>query len=297
MSPRKMLRISDVFISHRHMDHFMGFDQLLRCLLGRQKRLRLFGPSGTIAAVEHKLRAYSWNLISNYDGELVICVRETGPDGQITRAEFHGRTGFERIDVESPASGAGLLLDEPGFSVRSVALDHGVPSMAFALQERAQINIWRNRIEAMGLATGPWLRAFKDAVLRNENDAFPVPVEWTAPCRENPPELPLGKLKREIMGITRGRKIAYVVDVVWSSSNADKIISLAEEADHLFIEATFLHQEKERAAARSHLTAHQAGTLAGRARVKHFTIFHHSPRYRGRELELKNEALAAFRAS
>ena len=53
VAPRKLLRIEHVFISHRHMDHFIGFDHLLRCLLGREKKLHVWGPSGMIAAKFH----------------------------------------------------------------------------------------------------------------------------------------------------------------------------------------------------------------------------------------------------
>jgi ribonuclease Z len=51
MAPRKLLRLSDVFVTHRHMDHFAGFDQLLWHLLGREKVLNLYGPAGMIDAV------------------------------------------------------------------------------------------------------------------------------------------------------------------------------------------------------------------------------------------------------
>ncbi len=51
LAPRKILRISDIFVSHTHMDHFVGFDQLLRISLGREKNLRLFGPPGFVAQV------------------------------------------------------------------------------------------------------------------------------------------------------------------------------------------------------------------------------------------------------
>ena len=60
LPPRKLLRISDIFITHRHMDHFVGFDHLLRFVLGREKVVRLYGPAGLIDAIEAKLRAYTW---------------------------------------------------------------------------------------------------------------------------------------------------------------------------------------------------------------------------------------------
>ena len=297
LPPHKLLRISDAFVTHRHMDHFIGFDQLLRCLLGRDKRIRLFGPAGLIEAVEHRLRAYSWNLIQNYEGNLILDVNETGETGRLSTARFQGRSGFAReLEGASVPDGA-VLLEEPGFNVRSVHLDHGIPTLAFALEERAQINIWRNRLEAIGLKTGPWLKAFKEAVLRNEPAETAVPVGWAVGHEQMPAHLPLGKLRQEIMRVTKGRKIVYVVDAAFTKANVEKIVPLADGADLLFIEAMFLHEDLEHAIARHHLTARQAGTLARMARVKRLITFHHSPRYRGREDCLHREAEAAFHAS
>jgi len=108
LAPRKLLRVSDVFVTHLHMDHFAGFDQLLRRLLGREKTLGVYGYKGIIDAVEHKLRAYTWNLIEGYDGNLVFCVTEIDEAGRLTSAQFSGRTRFQRSDGEA-ARDAALL--------------------------------------------------------------------------------------------------------------------------------------------------------------------------------------------
>src|SRR2546427_2467426 len=57
-----LLRIEAVFVSHTHMDHFMGFDQLLRLFLARDSGLRLYGPAGLADCVAGKLARYTWDL-------------------------------------------------------------------------------------------------------------------------------------------------------------------------------------------------------------------------------------------
>ncbi|MFA9562510.1 MAG: ribonuclease Z, partial [Nitrospirota bacterium] len=51
LSPTSLLRVQDIFLSHTHMDHFIGFDRLLRVALGRGKRIRFYGPPGLIANI------------------------------------------------------------------------------------------------------------------------------------------------------------------------------------------------------------------------------------------------------
>lgn len=296
LPPRKLLRISDVFITHRHMDHFAGFDHLLRFLLGRDKVVRLFGLPGLIDAIDAKLRAYTWNLVAGYDGNLVLHAIELQPADRLAVAKFAGRQGFVRVEDNDRSIEGGLLLDEPGLQVRATTLDHGIPVLGFALQERAHINIWRNRLDHLGLAVGPWLRAFKDAVVRGDPEDTPVSVAW-AQQTSRPDQVPLGQLKREIMRVTAGRKIAYVVDIAFTPQNIGKVVDLANGADILFIEGGFLDVDAADAALRRHLTAGQAGTIARLAGVKRLETLHYSPRYQGNGTALAREAAAAFRAS
>jgi ribonuclease Z len=294
LAPRKLLRVSDVFITHRHMDHFAGFDHLLRVLLGREKTLRLYGPPGTIDAVEHKLKAYTWNLIEGYDGELTLSVCELDTLGRMACAHFSGRSRFERRLEDARQKPDGLLIKETNLELRAATLDHGIPVLAFALQERAGINICRNKAEELGLAVGPWLRGFKEAVVSGAGDDALISVVWREPSAAKPDLLPLGRLKTEIMRLAKGRKIAYVVDCAFTEANQVKIVDLAADADLLFIEATFLDADAEIALARRHLTARQAGTLARRAGVKRLATLHYSPRYKGEGFRLAAEAQEAF---
>ncbi|WP_019623823.1 ribonuclease Z [Thioalkalivibrio thiocyanoxidans] len=294
LPPRRALRLSDVFISHAHMDHFIGFDTLLRLLLGRDAHLRLHGPPGLIEHAGHHLQGYTWNLLHNYTTELVFEVSEFAADGRHARARFRSGDNFRRQDVAPPAFAGGVLLDEPGFRIRAAQLDHGIPCLGFMLEEKTHINVWRNRLDALGLPTGPWLAHLKRLVREEAPDDTPVEIAWHDRHGEHRRELPLGYLRQEVLQETRGQKIAYVTDVAFHEANRRAIVALARGADLFYIEAPFLDAAAPRAAATAHLTARQAGRLAREAGVRRVIPFHFSPRHSGDEPVLEAEVLAAF---
>lgn len=294
LPPRKLLRVSHVFVSHAHMDHFCGFDRLLGVCLGRAQRLEFYGPPGFIERVEHKLSAYTWNLIANNEIDFIIGVTEFHEDRLADAAEFHTKDAFRRKGVEPRATPGGVLLDEEEFRIRAVTLDHGIPCLAFALEEELRINVWKDRLQRLGLSVGPWLNRLKQAVRRG----LPDDVLFSAPSAgggdKKEVAISLGQLRAEVLHVTAGEKIVYVVDVAFHEANAQRIVSLARGADQLYIETVFLAADAAIAAKRCHLTAAQAGSLARLAGVKHFTPFHFSPRYIGRDEQLRAEAGVAF---
>jgi len=294
LAPRHILRIGHVFVSHTHMDHFVGFDRLLRICLGRGHTVRLFGPPGFAAQVEAKLRAYTWNLVHNYDTDFTLLATEYHPDGTYHSARFRCREAFAREDGWEGTARSGILLDEPAFRVLGWHLDHKIPSLAFRFEEKAHVNVWKNRLVELGLPTGPWLKDLKAAVLKGEPDDTAFRVRWSD--RHGPHErlYRLGELKAEVIRVVRGQHVAYVVDAAPTDENAERIVALAKDADVLYIETPFLEQHADRARATSHLTAALAGRLAREAGVGRMVPFHFSARYGTDEGPLVAEAEAAF---
>lgn len=289
LPPRKILRLSHIFVSHTHIDHFIGFDHLLRLCLGREKQVHLFGPPGFTARVEHRLASYTWNLVESYPTDFTVVAAELHPDGRSISAEFHCRRGFVRENDRTEQLHGGIILDEETFRIRTAFLDHKTACLAFALEEKSHVNIMKNRLQELGLPTGPWLAELKRDVVRGEADDKRFRAWWHGAGVVVERYFVLGELKEMILQVVPGQKIAYVTDAACTPANAAKIVDIARGADCLFIEAAFLHAECERAGERHHLTALQAGLLARQAGVARAIPFHFSPRYQGMEDTLRGE--------
>jgi len=292
LASKDVLKTSHVFVTHTHMDHFAGFDRLLRLFLGREKNLYIYGPEGFLSNLEGKLAGYSWNLVEQYKTGLTLHATEVHPDHLITRRYLcTSRFVPEKDDAIQPY--AGILLEEPGLSVLARIFDHKMPCLGFAIKEKFHVNILKNRLDDLGLETGPWLKKFKQALYSRYDPDTEFEVQ-AGQAGLQKRVFGLKDLADRIAVITSGQKIAYIADVAYSRSNVAGIVELAKDADHLFIEAVFLEKHQELAKRKHHLTAGQAGALAALARVKRFTIFHFSPRYHGLEHLLQKEAQEAY---
>ncbi|MGD8834958.1 MAG: ribonuclease Z [Desulfobacteraceae bacterium] len=293
LSAGDILKTTHVFITHTHMDHFSGFDQMLRLLLGRQKSLHMFGPRGLLNNIAGKLQGYTWNLVRHYDEGLNITVTEIDAQTRTTRT-FKCLERFAPSPATMGPSRLPLAYEEPGFNVQTAILDHEIPSLAFAVQERFHINILKPRLQELGLEAGPWVSRFKKLLYEGVNPDSKIEVQ-RANRAGTTTTLPIGELAENITRITAGQKIAYIADVVYSTENERKIIKLAHKADHLFIEAAFLEKDHSIAKKKYHLTAHQAGMLAHKSQVREMTIFHHSPRYMDQAHLFQKEARRSFK--
>jgi ribonuclease Z len=300
LGPTRLLRAGEIFVSHTHMDHFIGFDAVLRVALGRGKTLRLFGPPGLIDNVQGKLRGYTWNLVDGYP--LTIDVQEF-EEGVSRRVVFRADSGFQPSDELSctlarPSSDSPFtVLEDPMFTVRAVALHHRIPSLAYSLEEQFHINVNKQKLHEAGLPVGAWLKDVKQHIWQGRPDGFRFTATLYDEHRRKEREFMLGEVKERFLTISRGQKIAYVVDARYDEQNEAKILALARGADLFYCEAPYLDIDAEKARDRYHLTARQAGLMARKARARDLVVFHFSPRYTGQGEALEREAMEAFQGT
>lgn len=293
LPPRKLLKIGYIFVSHSHMDHFIGFDHLLRISLGRDRRISLFGPPDFLRNVEDKLHAYTWNLVANYTNDFELLATEVHPGRRISR-RYRCRQAFMPEDEEHDDFD-GTLVDGDYYSVKADFVDHGTPCLAFRFEEKTRINIKKNVLQEMGLPTGAWLLDLKGHIMRGDPDDLPVTIWWRSEGgRRKEKTMPLGILKEKVVKVTPGQRIAYVTDARYNEDNARRIVDLVAGSELVFIEASFLQEDADTAARKYHLTARQAGALARKAGAKRMVPFHYSPKYKMQGDVLFKEAMSAF---
>ena len=274
LAPRELLRLDAVCVSHTHMDHFMGLDRVLRTILHRDEPLVVYGPEGTAEKTLAKLGAYTWNLVSGYALEVSVC--EILPDSMhITKARAD--TGFAVYSRDTVPRKGMCVSVQPRYTLDAVILDHLVPCLAYVLKEPFHVNILKGACLQRGYVPGPWIGTLKDRIFSGRLDES-IRIRTLSGVRE----VRVSQLEEELVTIAPGQSMAFVTDVSYSSGNLDALKSLAMGVDMLFIEAYYLHELKEHAGERGHLTARQAGTIAGMLGAKQVFPMHISPRYHDR---------------
>lgn len=165
-------------------------------------------------------------------------------------AEFFARlrhaTSFhDTVDVrEHPVTGPGVIAAGPFGTLEARRLDHSLPAYGYRLVEDDGRTMVPELLAARGI-TGPAIRKLEPPLL----DEVSVP--------------------------RRGQRFAFVMD----TRLCDGVFELADGADMLVIESTFLHADERLADEYGHLTARQAGRVAAECGVRALVLTHFSQRY------------------
>jgi len=282
LTPSEIYKITDAFVTHTHIDHFIGFDTLLRSALRRETPLNIYGPPNITRCVAGKLGGYTWNLIKDFP--LVLNVFAYN-GRSLVHSRFSAKNKFRR-QLVSVTDTDGTLLHDPLFTVRAAKLSHGTPCLAYSIKEDFHINIDKDRLMKKGFDTGPWLSDFKRGI---REGAPPHTVVEISGMRYRMDQF------MDIAKITEGQKISFATDIGMSGRNIDSLVELAMGSDVFYCEAYFLEKDSERARERFHLTAKTCGLIAKKAEVKKLFVTHVSPKYMDSPDIIVNEAMEAFK--
>ncbi len=276
-------QVTDVFITHAHMDHIGGFQWLLRSRLGEFPPCRLYGPPGLAQHIAGFIQSFLWDRI----GERGPCF-EVGELHADCLQRFRlqaGRSGCETL--EAAALPDGILLNEAGFRVRAILLDHHTPVVAYAFEPDKEINVRKDRLTARRLEPGPWLSELKRQLLaENETAMIQLP---------DGSEASAAALGAELVLISPGKKLVYATDLADTSDNRKRLVTFARNAHTFFCEAPFIEADADHARRNAHLTTRACGEIATAASVARLVPFHFSRRYADKPQQIYEELKAACR--
>ncbi|MFF6994975.1 ribonuclease Z [Streptomyces sp. NPDC008313] len=152
--------------------------------------------------------------------------------------------------AQAPVESDGVLAATPSYTLETRALSHPVESFGYRLVEPDRRRMLPSRLAEHGIA-GPDVGR-----VQREGSAGGVTLD-------------------EVSEMRRGQRFAFVMD----TRLCDGVHALADGADLLVIESTFLDEDVRLASDHGHLTAGQAGRVARDAGVRHLVLTHFSQRY------------------
>ncbi len=280
LAKRVLKSVTAIFVTHAHMDHFMGFDTFVRHNHVSPKTVDLYGPPGIARKVEVKLSGYDWNLTEPY--WCTFRVHEIFPD-QTKSFLFPGPEGFPcRFEGEQSRPDRVIFRNE-FLQVEADLCDHKIPALMFRITERPSFMVDGGKLEKAGLAKGDWLRVLKKRFYGDMMDSEPLAItrrRGDAVMEE--PVVDATGLYETIRREHIPASIGYLTDIGFSRENRNKVLSLMEGVTLLACECSFLAEDLDKARVSHHLCTTDLNALMKELNPRLVLPMHLSKTYLGR---------------
>ncbi|WP_085814081.1 ribonuclease Z [Citrifermentans pelophilum] len=280
LAKRVYTSIDAIFISHAHMDHFMGMDSVIRHSHASPRTIDVFGPPGLADRMGHKFSCYDWNLADTFWGNFRVA--EINDDGRIAGTLFRGPDGFA---ATREGERSGVLYGNRYLTVTSAQCEHRIPVVAYKVEEGAAFVIDDERMAAAGVRKGVWLKEmeklFHDGLMEGS------PVRFLCSSGESVEErveTDAAALYQRIRKFEEPASIGYVTDIGYSEENMASLEGLVKGVTLLVCECAFLASEQAKARLSRHMSTTDFNMMLDRLRPKYVLPMHFSKTYqRGSE--------------
>lgn len=287
LAKRVLRSVDALFVSHAHMDHFMGFDTFVRNNHVSPRTFDIYGPPGLAAKTAGKLAGYDWNLTER--SWCTFRVHEVFSDRTATFI-LPGAEGFRCRPASEEARRDRIIHRTDWCRVEAELCDHKIPSLIYRITEEPAFLIDDGKLEREGLVRGDWLRILQKRFRYAFTDQSPVPVLRRR--GETVEVLEVTEVRRLYEAIRReGRPAAvgYATDIGFTDENLAKLVSFMEGVTMLVCECTFLAADLDKARLSHHLCTSDLNAIIDRLRPLFVLPMHLSKSYLGRSRLLYEE--------
>lgn len=287
LTNREILKVRHAFVSHCHIDHFIGFDRLLRVNVPHFRTVRVTGPEGFIENVRGKLKGYCWNLLEA--NQVAFTAQEVHADGTLLRADLLSSEHFNPTHEkrEGPTHDGVVTVGElsDGATMSAIVLDHGTPSLAYRLDLPQRYRVKIEELDRIGIKAGSWIKDVQRAMNQKQINSL-IEIEGK--------EFMVADLAAAVMEEHLKHSLGYVTDIVFNRENLGRARKLLSDVKVLVCEAAFRDVDAHRAFSKKHLSTRQAALLAAYVGAKRLEPFHFSGIYGGEDEVSKKEAAEFF---
>ncbi|MFH1917315.1 MAG: ribonuclease Z [Nanoarchaeota archaeon] len=263
MVPTKERNVSGIFVDDN------GDGMLVDCGEGTQRQMNIMSIN------RNRVRKI---LISHWHGDhvagIIGLLQTLGNDENPPKIHIFGPKGTkermyhllnsivfsQKVDLsikELDPRGMPLqFFENEDYLLEAIDLRHPTPCLGYALVEKDKLKINMAKVKELGLREGPLIGKLQRGMTVHHKG------------KEITPEM--------VATLKHGKKVVFILD----TGETKNISMLAESADLMIIEATYLSGEEEKADKNRHLTARQAALLAQASGVKKMIMTHFSQRYK-----------------
>jgi ribonuclease Z len=273
---RVFTSIDAVFVSHAHMDHFMGMDSVIRHSHASPRTVDVFGPPGISGRMAHKFACYDWNLADTFWGN--FRVGEVS-EGRVVSTLYCGPDGFA---AQPDGVRCGEIYGNRYLTVTGVLCEHRIGVLAFRINEGPAFVLDEVRMAQAGVVQGEWVKVleklFHTGALDGSPIVFPGRVDDHVEERRDPDA---GSLYRRIMRREVPASIGYVTDIGFSPENLERLTVLLDGVTLLVCECAFLAADEKKARISRHLCTGDLNVILDRLRPRYLLPMHLSKSYQG----------------
>jgi ribonuclease Z len=284
LAKRVYTSIDAIFISHAHMDHFMGMDSVIRHSHASPRTVDIFGPPGMSERMAHKFACYDWNLAETFWGN--FRVGEVS-DGRVESTLYRGPEAF----AAHPEGGRrGDIYSNRYLTVKGIPCEHGIPVLAFRVTEGEAFVLDDERMAQAGVMKGVWLKTLEKLFHTGAMDGSPIGFLGQAGDGvEERREADAGALYRSIMKREAPASIGYVTDIGFTPENLERLTGFLSGVTLLVCECAFLAAEEQKARRSRHLCTSDLNVILDRLRPRYVLPMHLSKSYQGGKHALYQE--------